>query len=69
MCIRDRLYDAMRIQEFQLEQSAKKYHIQLQRLAGKKVVDALELYQYDFNSVLYKDNDAAKKNGGANGKK
>ena len=45
----------MRIQEFNLEQSAKKYHIQLQRLAGKKVVDSLELYQYDFNSVLYKD--------------
>ena len=59
----------MRIQEFQLEQSAKKYHIQLQRLAGKKVVDGLELYQYDFNYVLYKDNDAAKKNGGTNGKK
>ena len=52
-----------------MEQSAKKYHIQLQRLAGKKVVDGLELYQYDFNSVLYKDNDAAKKNGGTNGKK
>ena len=54
-------------QEFQIEQSAKKYHIQLQRLAGKKVVDGLELYQYDFNSVLYKDNDADKKNGGTNG--
>ena len=49
------LYDSMRIQEFTLEQSAKKYHIQLQRLAGKKVVDALELYQYDFDSVLYKE--------------
>lgn len=69
IAISSSLYDAMRIQEFQLEQSAKKYHIQLQRLAGKKVVDGLELYQYDFNSVLYKDNDAAKKNGGTNGKK
>lgn len=55
IAISSSLYDAMRIQEFNLEQSAKKYHIQLQRLAGKKVVDALELYQYDFNSVLLKD--------------
>ena len=49
-------YDGMRIQEFKLEQSAKKYHIQLQRLAGKKAVDSLELYQYDFNNTLYKNN-------------
>ena len=49
------LYDAVRIREFNLEQSAKKYHIQLQRLAGKKTVDSLELYQYDFNSALYKE--------------
>ena len=45
IAISSSLYDAMRIQEFNLEQSAKKYHIQRQRLAGKKVVDALELYQ------------------------
>ena len=63
IAISSSLYDAMRIQEFNLEQSAKKHHIQLQRLAGKKVVDSLELYQYDFNSVLYKDD------GGKNGKK
>ena len=65
IAISSSLYDAMRIQEFNLEQSAKKYHIQLQRLAGKKVVDSLELYQYDFNAVLYKDNGK----GGKNGKK
>lgn len=53
--INSSLYDSMRIQEFNLEQSAKKYHIQLQRLAGKKAVDSLELYQYDFDTVLYKD--------------
>ena len=58
----------MRIQEFNLEQSAKKYHIQLQRLAGKKIVDSLELYQYDFNSVLYK-NGETKDGGKKNGKK
>ena len=49
------LYDSMRLREFNLEQAAKKYHIQLQRLAGKKAVDSLELYQYDFDSMLYKD--------------
>ena len=50
----------------------KKYHIQLQRLAGKKAVDSLELYQYDFDSVLYKDsntkNDKKVKKGGKNEK-
>ena len=49
------LYDSMKLREFSLEQSAKKYHIQLQRLAGKKAVDSLELYQYDFDNMLYKD--------------
>ena len=48
------LYDSMKLREFTLEQSAKKYHIQLQRLAGKKAVDSLELYQYDFDNMLYK---------------
>jgi len=70
-------YDSMRIREFTLEQSAKKYHIQLQRLAGKKAVDALELYQYDFDNILYKsidDNDNkteknVRKKGGNNEKK
>ena len=62
IAISSSLYDAMRIQEFNLEQSAKKYHIQLQRLAGKKAVDSLELYQYDFNSVLYKDEGKGGKN-------
>lgn len=65
-------YDSMRLQEFELEQAAKKYHIQLQRLAGKKAVDFLELYQYDFDSVLYKDsntkNDKKVKKGGKNEK-
>lgn len=52
------LYDSMRLKEYELEQSAKKYHIQLQRLAGKKAVDALEMYQYDFDSMLYKNEKA-----------
>lgn len=71
------LYDSMKLREFNLEQNAKKYHIQLQRLAGKKAVDALELYQYDFDSMLYKDaggedkkeNKKVKQKGGKNDKK
>lgn len=55
LAISTNLYDSMRLQEYNLEQSAKKYHIQLQRLAGKKVVDSLDMYQYDFDSVLYKE--------------
>lgn len=55
------LYDSMRLKEYELEQSAKKYHIQLQRLAGKKMVDSLEMYQYDFDSVLYKNEERSKK--------
>ena len=55
IAISSSLYDSMKLREFNLEQNAKKYHIQLQRLAGKKAVDALELYQYDFDNMLYKD--------------
>ena len=70
------LYDSMKLREFNLEQNAKKYHIQLQRLAGKKAVDALELYQYDFDNMLYKgvsdevkkDDKKTKQKGGKNDK-
>ncbi len=55
VAISSSLYDSMRLQEYKLEQSAKKYHIQLQRLAGKKAVDSLEMYQYDFDNMLYKE--------------
>jgi len=63
IAISSSLYDGMKLREFELEQSAKKYHIQLQRLAGKKAVDSLEMYQYDFNSVLYKETAPSKKKG------
>ena len=49
------LYDAMVLQEFYHVQNAKKYHLELQRLAGKKAVDNLNLYQYNFNSALFKE--------------
>lgn len=52
IAISSSLYDDMQIEEKKYLQSAKKYHLELQRLAGKKVVDGLNLYQYDYNSAL-----------------
>lgn len=51
------LYDDMTIEEFYYLQQAKKYHMELQRLAGKKVVDSLNMYQYDTNTALFKGKD------------
>lgn len=47
------LYDNMALEEFYYLQTAKKYHIELQRLAGKKVVDSLNMYQYNYNTTLF----------------
>ncbi|MBR6099097.1 hypothetical protein IKP85_05055 [bacterium] len=47
------LYDNMHMQELYYLEQAKKYHLELQRLAGKKVVDGLHLYQYNYNTTLY----------------
>lgn len=54
IAISSSLYDAMVMQEYSHMQNAKKYHLELQRLAGKKTVDKLNLYQYNFNSALVK---------------
>ena len=48
------MYDNMVLQEYIAEQSAKKYYIELQRLAGKKSVDKLHLYQFNMNGEIYK---------------
>ena len=48
------LYDNMQLQEYQAEQQAKKYYIELQRLAGKKAVDSLSLYKFNMDSALIK---------------
>ena len=52
IAISSSLYEDVKIEEEQYLQMAKKYHLELQRLAGKKVVDSLNLYQYDYNSAL-----------------
>ncbi len=54
------LYDNMTMEEFYYLQQAKKYHMELQRLAGKKVVNSLNMYQYNTNATLYKGKEAAK---------
>ena len=48
------LYDDVLIEENYYIQCAKKYHLELQRLAGKKVVDNLNLYQFNYNGALIK---------------
>lgn len=54
------LYDNLNMQEYYYMQTAKKYHIELQRLAGKKAVANLNLYQYNFNSALFKGKNSNK---------
>lgn len=48
------LYDNMVLEEYNYTQLATKYHLELQRLAGKKTVDKLNLYQYNINSAMFK---------------
>lgn len=52
IAISSAMYKDMQLEEYKYEQMAKKYHLELQRLAGKKVVDSLNMYQYDYNSTL-----------------
>lgn len=54
------LYDNMQMEETYYLEQAKKYHLELQRLAGKKVVDSLNMYQYNYNAAMFKDNGGAK---------
>lgn len=55
------LYQDMQIEEAKYLQMSKKYHLELQRLAGKKVVDALNLYQYNYDSALIGGSNDVKK--------
>ena len=49
------LYDNMHLEELYYLEQAKKYRLELQRLAGKKVVDNLNMYQYNYNAALFKN--------------
>ncbi len=58
IAISSSLYKDMQLEEYKYTQMAKKYHLELQRLAGKKVVDSLNLYQYNYDSALIGGNNA-----------
>ena len=60
IAISSSLYDNMRVEEFNNIELAKKYHLELQRLAGKKVVDRLNLYQFSYDSTLIGEKAVAK---------
>ena len=47
------MYDDLLFEESQLIEQAKKYEMDLQRLAGKKAVENLNLYQYAFKNELF----------------
>ncbi len=68
------MYDDLMFEEFQLMNEAKKYQMDLERLAGKKTVQNLNLYQYAFKNELFsqklsKQDKAVNKNGGAKNEK
>ncbi len=50
------LYEDTRLEELKLEEDAKKYSLELERLAGKKAVDELILSQYALDNKLFNDN-------------
>jgi len=52
VAISSSLYQDVQVEEEKYLNLAKKYHLELQRLAGKKVVDSLNLYQYDYDTTL-----------------
>ncbi len=56
------MYDDLLYQEYKLTQEAKKYYMDLQRLAGKKAVENLNLYQYAFKDELYSTKSIINKN-------
>lgn len=60
IAISSSLYKDIQIEEYKHMQLAKKYHLELQRLAGKKVVDNLNLYQYNYDSALIGGQNAKK---------
>jgi len=52
IAIQSTLFQDIQLEEEKYIQLSKKYHLELQRLAGKKVVDNLNMYQYDYDSTL-----------------
>ena len=49
-------YDDLLFEEFEQMREARKYQMELERLAGKKTVQNLNLYQYAFKNELFSPN-------------
>ena len=47
------MYDDLLFEEFEQMRQARKYQMDLERLAGKKTVQSLNLYQYAFKNELF----------------
>jgi len=47
------MYDDLLLEEFEQTREARKYQLELERLAGKKTVEKLNLYQYAFKNELF----------------
>lgn len=66
------MYDDLLFEEFQQMREVRKYQLELERLAGKKTVQKLNLYQYAFKDNLFgqnlniSQNDKQIKQGGQN---
>ena len=75
MLVSGALYDDLLFQEFEQITEVRRYQMDLERLAGKKTVQNLNLYQYAFKNELFtatevkKQPDNTKKTGGTNDKK
>lgn len=68
------MYDDLLFEEYQQMREARKYQLELERLAGKKNVEKLNLYQYAFknelfNQKLMQSKSEASDKGGQNAKK
>lgn len=50
------MYDDLLFEEFEQMREARKYQMELERLAGKKNVQKLNLYQYAFKNELFSQN-------------
>lgn len=65
------MYDDLLFEEFEQMREARKYQMELERLAGKKTVQNLNLYQYAFKNELFSQNlmKPKMKQGGQNAEK
>lgn len=74
MLVSGAMYDDLLFQEFEQIREVRRYQMDLERLAGKKTVQNLNLYQYAFKNELFgatgnAKQSAEKKTGGKNDKK